>query len=132
MKRMAASQDALYQRICELVVAARQTVARGIDLVQVHTNIEIGRHIVEHEQQGEPRAAYGKAVLKALADKLTQEFGSGFSETSLKTMRQFFLLYADRIGQTRSDVSMSEAELIFTALAELSTRQIAETGDTTA
>ena len=105
MKRMAASQDALYQRICELVVAARQTVARGIDLVQVRTNIEIGRHIVEHEQQGEPRAAYGKAVLKALADKLTQEFGSGFSETSLKTMRQFFLLYADRIGQARSDVS---------------------------
>lgn len=112
MKRASAptsDDDKLYRHIRELVVAARQTVARGIDLVQVRTNFEIGRHIVEHEQQGEQRAAYGKAVLKALADKLTQEFGSGFSETSLKTMRQFYLSYADRIGRTASDVSSLSA-----------------------
>ena len=83
MKRTSATpsgEDKLYRHVRELVIAARQTVARGIDLVQVPTNFEIGRHIVEHEQQGELRAAYGKAVLKALADKLTREFGSGFSE----------------------------------------------------
>ena len=43
----------LYARIHALVVAARQTVARGVDLVQVRTNFEIGRHIFEHEQQGQ-------------------------------------------------------------------------------
>jgi len=42
------------------VIAARQTVARGVDLVQVHTSFEIGRYIVEYEQQGESRAGYGK------------------------------------------------------------------------
>lgn len=89
-------ETALYQRIRELVVTARQTVARGVDLVQVRTNFEIGRHIVEHEQQGEHRAAYGKAVLKALAEKLTEEFGRGFSKSNLEYMRRFFLLYQER------------------------------------
>jgi predicted nuclease of restriction endonuclease-like (RecB) superfamily len=116
MKRPASSnyvatdgEAAIYQHIRELVVAARRTVARGVDLVQVRTNFEIGRHIVAHEQQGEQRATYGKAMLKALAEKLTQEFGGGFSETSLKLMRQLYLLYADRINQTTSDFSVPSA-----------------------
>jgi predicted nuclease of restriction endonuclease-like (RecB) superfamily len=96
---------ALYERIRELIFAARQTVARGVDLVQVHTNFEIGRHIVEHEQQGEKRASYGKEVLKRLAERLTAEFGGGFSITNLKNMRQFYVLYASRISQTASDLS---------------------------
>jgi predicted nuclease of restriction endonuclease-like (RecB) superfamily len=98
-------EAALYERIRKLIVAARQTVARGIDLVQVHTNFEIGRHIVEHEQQGEKRASYGKEVLKRLAERLTTEFGGGFSLTNLKHMRQFYVLYASRISQTASDLS---------------------------
>lgn len=104
MKPSVASQDSLYARIRELVVVARQTVARGIDLVQVRANFEIGRHIVEHEQQGESRAAYGKEVLTALADRLTAEFGSGFSKSNLEYMRRFFLEYRDRlpIAQTAS------------------------------
>ena len=94
----------LYERIRELIVAARRAVARGVDLVQVRTNYEIGRHIVEHEQGGERRAAYGKEVLSNLAQKLTNEFGNGFSLTNLKHMRQFYLLYAGRISQTPSDL----------------------------
>lgn len=94
----------LYERIRELIVAARKTVARGVDLVQVYTNYEIGRHIVEHEQQGEKRASYGKEVLKRLAERLTTEFGGGLSMTNLKHMRQFYLLYVNRISQTKSDL----------------------------
>jgi predicted nuclease of restriction endonuclease-like (RecB) superfamily len=90
------SDTALYERIRELVVAARSTVARGVDLVQVHTSFQIGRHIIEQEQQGEQRASYGKAVLKALAEKLTQEFGRGFSKSNLEYMRRFYLLYQER------------------------------------
>ena len=93
----------LYERIRELVVAARQTVARGVDLVQVHTNFEIGRHIVEHEQQGEQRAAYGQEMIKALAERLTADFGRGFSQTNLKLMRLFYLHYQQRIGQSTTD-----------------------------
>lgn len=86
-------ESALYENIRELVVAARQTVARGVDLVQVHTNFEIGRHIVAHEQQGESRAAYGKEVIKRLAERLNKEFGKGFSLSNLKLFRLFFLEY---------------------------------------
>ena len=99
------SGAALYEQLRELIGTARSTVARGIDLVQVRTNFEIGRHIVAHEQQGEVRATYGKDVLKNLAKRLTVEFGHGFSLTSLKLMRQFYVLNARRIGQTASDLS---------------------------
>jgi len=71
-------------------------VARGVDLVQVHTNFEIGRRIVEQEQKGKGRAAYGKEVVKALAGRLQDEFGSGFSERNLAYMRTFYLLYRER------------------------------------
>ncbi len=105
----AGDETALHARIHALVLAARQTVARGVDLIQVRTNFEIGRHIVEHEQQGQARASYGKDVLKNLAQVLTVEFGSGFSLTNLKLMRQFYLQNVDRMGQTSSDLSVPEA-----------------------
>lgn len=97
-----ASEAMLYARIRELILTARQTVARGVDLVQVQTNFEIGRYIVEHEQQGKHRAEYGQKLLKQLAEKLTGEFGKGFSYSSLKLMRQFYLQHNKRIGQTVS------------------------------
>ncbi|MFZ4441698.1 MAG: DUF1016 N-terminal domain-containing protein [Syntrophales bacterium] len=70
----------------------------------MRTNFEIGRHIVAHEQQGEKRAAYGKEVLKMLAERLAAEFGGGFSMTNLKLMRQFYMLNDQRISQTASDL----------------------------
>ncbi len=82
--------------IRELICSARAVVARGVDLVQVHTNFEIGRRIVEQEQQGKGRAAYGKEVIKALSARLAGEFGRGFSASNLAYMRSFFLLYQDR------------------------------------
>ena len=90
------SEENLYARVRDLVVSARQTVARGVDLVQVRTNFEIGRHIVEFEQQGDERAGYGDALVKNLTTRLTAELGQGFSLSNLKSMRQFFLLYRDR------------------------------------
>jgi len=95
------------ENIRELIANARLRVARGVDLVQVYTNLEIGRRIVEEEQRGEDRAAYGKAILDALAGRLTEEFGRGFSFTNLAHMRSFYLLYRDRgpILQTASGQS---------------------------
>ena len=104
-----AADVALYEQIHELILAARKTVARGVDVVQVRTNFEIGRHIVAHEQQGEKRATYGKEVLKKLAERLSAEFGNGYSVTNLKLMRQFYLHYVQRISQTVSDLSSVNA-----------------------
>jgi hypothetical protein len=64
----------------------------------VHTYFEIGRYIVEDEQQGEQRAEYGKAVLKELSAKLTERFGNGFSVENLKFIRNFFLTYEKRVN----------------------------------
>jgi predicted nuclease of restriction endonuclease-like (RecB) superfamily len=95
----------LYEDIRALVLSARQTIARGVDLLQVHTNYEIGRRIFEQEQSGSDRAEYGQELMKELATRLTEEFGGGFSLSNIKYMRQFYVAYADRgheIGQTVS------------------------------
>jgi len=92
--------SSFFKEIRDLILSARTTVARGVDLVQVHTNFEIGRRIVQEEQKGKDRAAYGKEVLKALAEHLTGEFGKGFSLSNLKSMRQFYLQNLHRIGQS--------------------------------
>ena len=86
-----------FNDIRKLILGARTTVARGVDLVQVHTNFEIGRRIIEQEQNGQDRAAYGKEVIKTLAERLTKEFGKGFSASNLANMRSFFLLYQNRV-----------------------------------
>jgi predicted nuclease of restriction endonuclease-like (RecB) superfamily len=91
---------AFFDGIRELIAGARTTVARGVDLVQVHTNFEIGRRIVQEELQGKDRAAYGEQVIRELADRLTGEFGRGFSLSNLKSMRQFYLQNQERIGQS--------------------------------
>src|SRR4029077_13758056 len=89
--------------IRQLIANARITVARGIDLAQVYTNFEIGRRIVEEELRGQDRAAYGEEVIAALADRLTSEFGKGFSTTNLRLMRLFYLQNQDRIHQSTTD-----------------------------
>ncbi len=89
--------NALIREVRELIRSARQAVVHSVDLIQVLANFEIGRRIVEHEQQGEKRAEYGKSVLKELSATLTEEFGRGFSRSNLEYMRKFYLTYQDRL-----------------------------------
>jgi predicted nuclease of restriction endonuclease-like (RecB) superfamily len=96
--------QALLPQIRALIASARQAASCAVDTLQVRTNFEVGRLIVEHEQGGEERAEYGKALLKELSAALTEEFGRGFSKSNLEYMRRFYLLYRDRaqIAQTPS------------------------------
>jgi uncharacterized phage infection (PIP) family protein YhgE len=84
----------------------------------VYTYYEIGRYIVEDEQNGEQRAEYGKSVLKDLAENLTDKFGKGFTLTNLNQMRQFFILYSK--GQTRSDQVKERGNTVYPILQTLS------------
>ena len=95
---------AFFEDIKNLIHSARATVARGVDLVQVYTNFEIGRRIVVQEQKGKGRAADGQEVLTVLSERLVVEFGRGYSRSNLEYMRKFFLLYEERshISQTMS------------------------------
>ena len=74
----------------ELIRQARQTVLRAVDTAQVQTCWQIGRHIVEFEQEGARRAAYGKQLLSTLAKDLTAQFGKGFDDRNLRYMRDFY------------------------------------------
>ncbi|MCX2472909.1 DUF1016 N-terminal domain-containing protein [Pedobacter sp. MC2016-05] len=80
---------------------ARNKIVNTVNQTMVLTYYEIGRMIVEDEQNGKDRADYGKKLLVILSNKLTQDFGKGFSETTIKQMRSFYIKYAK--GQTVSD-----------------------------
>jgi len=97
----------LIVEIRSLVEAARTAVAREVNTLMVLTRFEIGRRIVVHEQEGQVRAGYGRAVLQSLSDALTREFGRGWSVDNLSLMRRFFLRYRDRgeISETASRIS---------------------------
>ncbi|TYQ21651.1 UNVERIFIED_ORG: putative nuclease of restriction endonuclease-like (RecB) superfamily [Zoogloea ramigera] len=81
---------ALLITLGELIRQARQRALRAVDTVQVQTCWELGRHIVEFEQGGSARAAYGKRLLSELAKALTAEFGKGFDASNLRYMRLFY------------------------------------------
>ena len=97
---LAAANDAesvLFTSIRALVESARSKIARGVDLVQVNTNFEVGRHIVEFEQQGDERSTYGDALLALVAERLTAEFGKGFGRSNIAYCRSFYLAYRERV-----------------------------------
>ena len=67
--------DSLLGELGELIRQARQKVLRAVDTIQVQTCWQIGRHIVEFEQEGAQRAGYGKQLIGLLAKDLTGQFG---------------------------------------------------------
>ena len=83
----------LVQEIRELVKNARTSVAQQVNTQLLSTYWQIGRAIVEYEQQNQLRAEYGKQTLKELAKELTRELGKGFSRSNLQNMRAFYLAY---------------------------------------
>lgn len=90
----------LFSKVAELIELARKKVATTVNLTMVHTYFEIGRMIVEDEQQGKERAAYGKSVLKELSVRLIERFGKGFSVDNLERMKNFYLIYSNQISAT--------------------------------
>jgi hypothetical protein len=88
------NENQLFSRISEIIEQARVKVASVVNLTMVHTYYEVGRMIIEDEQQGKERAEYGKAVLKELSVRLTEKFGKAFSVDNLQNMRRFYAVYS--------------------------------------
>lgn len=84
----------LVEKISGLLDQARRTIVQSVNHTMVLTYFEIGRMIIEEEQNGKVRAEYGKQLTKTLSQKLTKDFGKGFSQRNLEQMRQFYLVYA--------------------------------------
>lgn len=92
--------NSMMNEIRELLLNARQRVAVQVNTELLSTYWNIGRIIVEHEQENKERADYGKQALKKLSQELTNEFGKGFSVSNIQFMRRFYQTY--QIQQTVS------------------------------
>ncbi|NRT11882.1 DUF1016 N-terminal domain-containing protein [Flavobacterium sp. 14A] len=85
----------LFSQVVALLQNARQQVLRTVNATMTYTYFEIGRMIVEEEQNGKERAEYGKQLLKGLSEDLTKEFGKGFSMRNLEQIRKFYKTYSN-------------------------------------
>ena len=108
-------------QIADLLQSARLQVVRTVNQTMVLTYYEIGRMIVEEEQNGKNRAEYGTRLLKNLSTYLTEQFGKGFSIRNLELIKKFYFEYSK--SQTVS--ANSENQIPQTLSAEF--EEIAET-----
>ncbi len=95
----------------QLIGEARRRALRAVDEIQVRTCWQIGRHIVEFEQGGATRAAYGMRLLPALAERLTAEFGKGFDASNLRNMRLFYQAFP-KCDALRHELSWTHYRLL--------------------
>ncbi|MEQ1734079.1 MAG: PDDEXK nuclease domain-containing protein [Bacteroidia bacterium] len=108
-----ASYNQLVTAIGTTLQTARENAFKAVNTELVKANWEIGKHIVEFEQQGKQKADYGSALLANLARDLKLNFGKGFSRSNLQVMRLFYIAYP--ICQTLS------GKLSWSHYAELTT-----------
>lgn len=87
--------DELYSQIASVLSKSRKFVVSTVNTTMVRSYFEIGRIIVENEQNGKSRAEYGKETLKNLSERLTKDFGKGFSVENLDRMRFFYRTYSN-------------------------------------
>jgi predicted nuclease of restriction endonuclease-like (RecB) superfamily len=81
----------LLSGVVGLIEQARLAAVRSVNVVLTSTYWLVGQRIVEHEQSGLERAAYGEELIKRLAEDLTARLGRGFSERNIRQMRLFYL-----------------------------------------
>lgn len=93
IKKPGKSYNSLLENIGDLLVNARKKVAITVNDVLVRTYWEIGRYIVEYEQNGNERAEYGSGLLNRLSKDLTERYGKGFSRSNVLYMRKFYVTF---------------------------------------
>lgn len=96
--------NGLLSNIRDLLSQGRKQALQAVNTAMVQTYWEIGRLIVEDEQQGQTRAEYGKALLTTLSTSLTAEFGKGFDVRNLRNMRSFYTAFPIR-NAVRTELS---------------------------
>ena len=118
-------EEALFERVGEIIEAARGRVARTVNSAMVHAYWLIGREIVEVEQHGKERAGYGEELMNRLAERLAARYGKGFGPRTLRRVRLFYLTFPkgsallpdpSTADKWTASVSKSNAPQIRTAL----------------
>lgn len=95
------------QEIKQLIIYAREQAYTAINSAMVEAYWQMGKRIVEEEQQGKERAEYGTQLLKELSKELTKEFGKGFSINTLYYYRQFYITFPQIFPTVRGILTWS-------------------------
>lgn len=90
---LAQAVDSLHGHVCRVLDEARHRVRQTVNDTMVQAYWHIGRLIVENEQGGAARAAYGAKLLTGLLQRLTADYGKGFTPANLRNFRQFYLTF---------------------------------------
>jgi predicted nuclease of restriction endonuclease-like (RecB) superfamily len=105
--------DSILGDISNVIDAARKSAARSVNYIMTAAYWLTGRRIVESEQKGERRAAYGEKLLKRLSVDLGKRFGRGFGVDNLQRFRAFYLAYPpERIYATLSRKLPEEVRIV--------------------
>lgn len=108
---MSLTDSHLLQSIKDIILESRKRVFRITNTALLQTYRQIGKLIIEDEQQGKSKATYGEATLKTLASQLTFEFGKGFDYTNLTNMRKFYQAFPI-VDTLRQELSWSHYRLL--------------------
>ncbi len=106
------SSQEFYSKVVSLLQLAKRNVVSSVNHQMVITYFEIGRMIVEEEQNGKERAEYGKELLKGLSKTLTEKFGRGYSVQNIERMRMFYLVYGKSSTALRISIIISYLKII--------------------
>ncbi len=101
----------IYSEIKEALLASRNQAYAAVNFTMVQAYWQIGRIIVEHEQEGNLRSGYGKSVLQELSNRLTKEFGKGFSVRTLQQMKKFYVMFPNT-NALRSQLTWTHYRLL--------------------
>ncbi|MFH1199351.1 MAG: PDDEXK nuclease domain-containing protein [Candidatus Omnitrophota bacterium] len=107
----AKARNKLYESIKTVICQARATAYQAVNTSMVMAYWNIGRIIAIEEQKGKSRAGYGEYLIKNVSLRLTHDFGKGFSEQSVRNMRQFYRLFPIR-STLWSELSWSHYKLL--------------------
>jgi len=93
MNKLPVNTHSFVEQIKQLLRSAQQHAVRSVSSIMVKTYFELGRQIVEHEQEGKEHAGYGEYLLERLSQELSGEFGKGYSKRNLELIRKFYITY---------------------------------------
>ena len=101
----------IYSEIKETLLSSRNKAYSAVNFTMVQAYWQIGRIIVEHEQDGKMRADYGRSILQKLSARLTEDFGKGFSVRTLQQMKKFYVMFPNT-NALRSQLTWTHYRLL--------------------
>lgn len=89
------AESTIFSDIRNIIENGLRKAYQNANMVTVLTYWQVGRRIIEEEQQGEKRAEYGERIINMLSAGLCKTYAKGYSPRDLRAYRQFYLCFSD-------------------------------------